>query len=266
MQSVPSIRRRDLLKATAAAGAAAAFPFPGDCRAEVAQRKALDRRDRRGRPGRLGHRQLRQREHRRPVRRGRPPLRGLGAAVPQGEAVPRLPQDVRRDGQADRRGGGGHARPHPRPGRRHGHAAGQALLLREAAGAHGLRGPRAGRASPGRRSWPRRWARRSTPETITAASWSWSRPARSARSARSTSGWGRTSTGRPSRSAAGSPTLPRKASPSPRRSTGTSGSGLRRFGRTAGPTCRSSGVTGGPSATASWAISSATSATWPFGP
>ena len=37
---------------------------------------------------------------------------------------------------ADRRGGGQHARPHPRPGRRDGHGDGQALLLREAADAH----------------------------------------------------------------------------------------------------------------------------------
>ena len=48
-------------------------------------------------------------------------------------------------GKPDRRGGRGHARPHPCRRCRHGHASGQALLLRKAAGAYGPRGPRPGR-------------------------------------------------------------------------------------------------------------------------
>ena len=40
--------------------------------------------------------------------------------------------------EVDRRGDGQHARPHARPRRRDGHAAGQALLLRKAADALGL--------------------------------------------------------------------------------------------------------------------------------
>ena len=73
-----------------------------------------------------------------------------------------------------------------------------------------------GRPSPVKRSWPRRWARRSTPEAITAASWNWSRPARSARSATSTSGWERTSTGRPNRSARRQSDAPKVGLPVPK--------------------------------------------------
>ena len=70
----------------------------------------------------------------------------------------------------------------------------------------------------------------------------------------------------PSRPAApASRTLPGRGSPFPQRSTGTSGSVRRRSGRTMGLMCRSSGVTGGRLGTAFWAISFATTATWPFG-
>ena len=65
----------------------------------------------------------------------------FGKEIPEGEEVPRLPQDARRDGQTDRRGSRGHARPHPRPRRGHGHEDGQTLLLREAVGPLRGRGP-----------------------------------------------------------------------------------------------------------------------------
>ena len=76
-------------------------------------------------------------------------LAGVAEKVPQGQAVHRLPQDARRDGQEHRRGHRQHARPHPRPGRADGHADGQALLLPEAADPFDLRSPADGPGRPG---------------------------------------------------------------------------------------------------------------------
>ena len=85
--------------------------------------------------------------------------------------------------------------------------------------------------------------------------WSWSGRVPSARSAKSTCGSERNSMGQPSRSVPSSPTLPKKRCRCPARSTGTCGSALPRSGRIVPPTCRSNGATGGRSATARWAIS-----------
>ena len=66
-----------------------------------------------------------------------------------GAAVHGLPQDVRRNGAADRRRGRRHARPSSLPGLDDGPAARQARLLREAADVHDRAGPAAGQGRPG---------------------------------------------------------------------------------------------------------------------
>ena len=71
-----------------------------------------------------------------------PTAAGMFKTFPDAKHVQRLPQDVRRDGQADRRRARRHAGPHPRRGRDGRHAARQTRLLREAAGPLGRRGPR----------------------------------------------------------------------------------------------------------------------------
>ena len=115
----------------------------------VAQREAQHRGDRLRRPRRRRSGRRRRREHRRPVRRGRPPGRpGLHGPSP-GRQVQRFPQDARRGRPPDRRRGGRHARPHPRPAGHDGHEDGQALLLREAAGPLGIRGPHDAANRPG---------------------------------------------------------------------------------------------------------------------
>ena len=86
--------------------------------------------------------------------------------------IPRFPQDARRDGRADRCGSGQHSRPHPRRGQRNGHEDGQALLLREAAGA---RSPSRGSwpSCLPKRSWRRSWAFSGTAGRTTTARSSW---------------------------------------------------------------------------------------------
>ncbi len=79
-------------------------------------------------------------EYRRPLRRGRRPAGDGLEAVQQGREVQRLPQDARREGQADRRRGGLHARSHACRGGRRRDEDGQARLLREAARAFDPRG------------------------------------------------------------------------------------------------------------------------------
>ena len=69
-------------------------------------------------------------------------------SFPNAQPVQRLPQDARRDGQEHRRRHRQHARPHARRGLGHGHADGQGLLHAEAADAHDLRSPQAGRDRP----------------------------------------------------------------------------------------------------------------------
>ena len=101
---------------------------------QVAEREAQYRRGRSRHP-RSGdsRRRRRDREHRRAVRRGRGALRPRLRAVPEGQKVQRLPQDVRDRGQEHRRGDDRHARSHAHADRAARHAARQARLLREAA-------------------------------------------------------------------------------------------------------------------------------------
>ena len=198
-----------------------------------------------GGQGAVGRRGPGRREHRRPVRRRLAAIQGDVQEVPPGQAVSRFPQDARRDGQADRCGAGGHARPHARRGRHGRHQARQARLLREAAGPLGVGsaparegGPRAqgrhaarqpgplirqhplvlrmdlGRRDRQRAHHPRRLRcslRRSTPRSASSRA--------SRRSTRSRPSW-----------------------------TGTSGWARRPTGLTTRPICRSSGAAGRPSA------------------
>jgi len=77
------------------------------------------------------------------VRRPAQRPRGQAEEVPQGQGLPRLPQDVRPDGKGDRRGHRLDARPQSR-GHRHGrHEDGQACLRPEAADPYGQGGPAA---------------------------------------------------------------------------------------------------------------------------
>ena len=104
-----------------------------------------------------------------------------GQEVSPGQEVQRLPQDVRRDGQAHRRRDRQHARPHARRRRHDGHEDGQARLLPEAADAHRLRGPRAARGGAASTRSARRWATRARPRTVCARPSRSSRPAASGR-------------------------------------------------------------------------------------
>ena len=176
------LTRRDFLRSAAAVGAASAFASPALVHARSPNAK-LD-------VAVIG-----------PCGRGSAQLEAAGslenvvaicdvdqrniAAVapkfPKAKTFTRLPQDARRDGEADRRRDGQHARSHPRPAGRHGHADGQALLLREAAGAQRPRSPSAGSAGQGEE--PRHADGHADPRRrTTIAAWSsWSNPARSDR-------------------------------------------------------------------------------------
>ena len=101
----------------------------------------------------------------------------------------------------------------------------------------GLRGPHAWPRSPRRRSWPRRWARRSTPRRITAAWWSWC-SAGAIGPVGEVHVWLGANFDGPAKPVGGrQPDAPRKRRRCPARSTGTSGSARRRTGRTIRPTC-----------------------------
>ena len=85
--------------------------------------------------------------------------------VPEGQAVPRLPRDVRQDAQGDRRGHRQHAGPHARRPDHDGHEARQARLHAEAADAHASARPGCSPRRPeDARSSPR-WATRAPPWT-----------------------------------------------------------------------------------------------------
>ena len=171
MHSVPSISRRDLLKATAAAGAAAAFPFP----AIAGQRSPNEKLS----------------------------IAGIGAGGQGGwdigncasenivalcdvddrrceDSVKRFPKAKRyRDFRKmfDEMGKQIDAVVVGTPDHTHAPAAAMAMRLgkhcycEKPLGTRSTR-PACWRLSPARRSWSHRWARRSTPETIIAASWS----------------------------------------------------------------------------------------------
>ena len=73
-------------------------------------------------------------------------------SVPAAKKFHDFRRDVRQDGQANRRGRGGHARPHPRRGLGRRHPRRQARLHREASDAHGPRvadAPRVGQEVQG---------------------------------------------------------------------------------------------------------------------
>ncbi len=142
----------------------------GDRARPEPQREAQHRHDRRGRPGRL-----------QPAARSRSenivalcdvsePAIDRAAATPSaGPPAPRLPQALRPRRRV-RRGRREHDRAHARLRHAAGLATGQARLLREAADAQHLGGPRSSARRPPRPRSPPRWARRSTPATTTAAS------------------------------------------------------------------------------------------------
>ena len=169
------LTRRQLLRQTTWPGSASGLPREsGAAKRPIAQREAEHRRDRRGRPRRLGHRRVRQPEHRGPVRRGRPPRGRLVHAVSQGETVPRLPQDARRDGprRSTRSSSARPTTPTPRPPSM-AMKMGKHCYCEKPLAHCGLRSADDDRGWPRRTSWPRRWARRSTPATTIAAWWSW---------------------------------------------------------------------------------------------
>ena len=142
----------------------------GDPARPEPEREAQHRRDRRRRTGREQSRRRRVREHRGALRRVRADHRpGRAPTHPKATPLPRLPQALR-PCQRLRRRGRQHHRAHARLRHPAGAAARQARLLREAADPQHLGGPHHSRGRRARPRWPRRWARRSTPATTTAAS------------------------------------------------------------------------------------------------
>ena len=98
------------------------------------------------------------REHRRPVRRGRPPGQATPTSAsrrPPSYSDFRVMLERERNLDAVIVSTPDHTHCH---GQRHGHAAGQALLLREAADPRRLRSPPDEAGGPRDGAWPRRWA------------------------------------------------------------------------------------------------------------
>ena len=121
--------------------------------------------------------------------------------------------------------------------------------------------PRADQGRTRRQASPPRWATRGTPPKVPASPTNGSRPASSARSAKSTSG-PTAPAGSGNRASADPPTRRRAVA----RSTGTSGWARSASGPTTRPMPRSAGAAGGTSAPARWATWAATSSIIPSGP